>query len=728
MKKTIYKLNILFISILASNILWAQKNNQSPEYVLSQMSEDDKINELNGVDNYLSWIFNSMLKKGLTNKSALAPSGGNKKLDIPTLLFTDGHKGVTAGGRFTAFPSTLLRGASFDKDLEYRIGQAMSSEAEAAGANLIGGCTANLLRNPRGGRSEESYGEDTYLSGEMATAMVKGVQKSGKIMANGKHFALYSIENNRFNVDVKVDERALREVYLPQFKKMVQEGDLASMMSGYNKVNGVYCSENKHLLTDILRNEWGYKGFVVSDWIYGTYSTAKALKAGLNIEMPMKHYFSKDSIMYAIKTNQITWKDVDNAVLPILKQKLKYGQNDSHRLDASTIQKNRALSQEAAEKGMVLLKNECVLPFSQNKVKTILLVGELAKYHNLGEFTYIPDVPKRLRITPYKGMKNVLKDTNVSVWYTDGKNKDELEKLASRADAIVVCAGFTSIDEAENFHTSEGQPILPVVGGGDRDNLNLHPDDIALINLCSRYDKKNMVVVLFGGGTPVVSNWINRTSALLVGGIPGMQGGNALANILFGKVNPSGKLPYSIYENENDYPSFPNSHLQAQQPWEINEKKFQSPFEVKYDYYLGYTLAEKNKIAVSYPFGYGLSYTKFAIDNISTNKQSYSEDDMIEVTCKVTNAGKMQGGEVVQAYVGFENAKVERPAKVLKAFSKVYLSSNQSQNVKLQIPVKDLAYWDVETQSWKVEKIQYTIYVGNSSKAEDLQKVEITVM
>lgn len=728
MKKIIYKLSFILLVILTSNNLWAQsKNNKSPEYILSQMSENDKIREMYGVDNFLTWIFNSMIKVGLTNKSNFATSGGNKKLGIPVLRFTDGHKGITSGGKYTAFPATISRSSAFDRDLEYRVGLAISSEAEAAGASAIGGCTANLLRNPRGGRSEESYGEDSFLAGELGAAFAKGIQHTGKVMAVGKHLALYSIENNRFNVNARVDERALREVYLPHFKKMVQEGGLAGMMSSYNKINGTYASENEELLSTILRKDWGFKGFVISDWEYGTYSTAKAIKAGLNIEMPMAHYYSKDSIKQAIKNNQITWKDVDNAVLPIITQKLKYGQNKPHQLDKNVRNENQKLSQEVAEKGMVLLKNEGVLPFSATKVKNIVLVGELAKYHNLGEITYIPNVPERLRMTPYKGMKNVLKDADVNVWYTDGKNTVELERLVSRADAIVVCVGFTTIDEAENFHTSEGQPILSVVGGGDRDNLNLHPDDIALINMCSRYNKKNMAVVVFGGGTPVVNNWIDRTPALLVGGIPGMEGGNALANILFGNVNPSGKLPYSIYKDENDYPSFPNSHLQSQRPWEINEKKFQSPFDVDYDYYIGYTLAEKKNIPVSYPFGFGLSYTHFSFGTPSTSQSIYGENDDIKVNVRVTNTGQMKGGEVVQVYAGFENAKIERPNKVLKGFEKVYLNAGESKDIQISIPVKELAYWDAGSKSWEVEKIAYTLYVGNSSKAEDLQKIQVSV-
>jgi len=214
---------------------------------------------------------------------------------------------------------------------------------------------------------------------------------------------------------------------------------------------------------------------------------------------------------------------------------------------------------------------------------------------------------------------------------------------------------------------------------------------------------------------------------LLYAGYFGMEGGNALANILFGKANPSGKLPYSIFVNEVDYPTFPNHPRKSVDSWEINEKKMADPYQVDYGYYLGYTLAEKKNLPVSFHFGYGLSYTNFKIENIVTDKKEYAEDDVIKVKCKVTNIGKLKGSEVVQVYIGFENAKVDRPIKVLKGFSKVELDTNSASVVEVSVPVKELAYWDINSKSWKVEKIAYPVYVGNSSRFEDLQKVDIAV-
>lgn len=728
MKNHIYRACLVLAGflILATTLNAQQK--QSAEELLAKMSPGEKIKEINGVDDYLQYMFVSAATKGLTGKGLVSVSGGNKKLGIPQLKFTDGHKGITGAGKWTTFPTTLLRAASFDKDLEYRVGKAMATEMEASGSTLFGGVTLNLVRNPRGGRAEESYGEDAFLSGKLGVQLTKGVQESGKVMAMAKHFAMNSIENNRFNINVSTTERALREVYLSQFERVVKEGKVSAVMSAYNRINGVYCAENKMLLTDVLRNEWGFDGFVMSDWVHCVHHTAQSIKAGLNIEMPMRRFYSQDSIMSAIKNGEITWADVDKLVLQILRKKLEYGDNKAHRLDRKVRKADEALSQESAEKSIVLLKNNNVLPFNTNQIKNILLVGELANYHNLGEFGYLPSTPEYKRITPLKGVRNYMRDnkTGVTVWYTDGKDKVEYEKLASRADAVVVCVGFTSLDEGENMHTSEGVKFAPIVGGGDRDNLNLHQDDINLINLTSRITD-NMVVVLFGAGTSVVSQWVGRAPALLVAGIPGQNGGNALANILFGKVNPSGKLPYSIYKDENDYPEFPNSHLQIQQPWEVSDSKYVDPYDVDYGYYIGYTLADKKKIPVSFPFGFGLSYTDFAFGNPSTVKSVYGVNDVVKVNVEVTNTGKMEGGEVVQVYAGFENAKVERPIKVLKGFEKVYLNPGESRNVQIEVPVKELAYWDVDSKSWKVEKINYTLYVGNSSKNEDLQKVQIAV-
>lgn len=726
MKNNIFKISLMLVGLCLFSTSVNAQQKLSAEEVLAKMTPEQKIKELYGVDEFLDWIFKNMMHNGTTGKDNPATSGGDKDLGIPQLRFTDGHKGVKAGGKFTTYPTTLLRGATFDKELEYRVGKAIATEMEAGGNSLFGGCTVNIIRNPRGGRTEEAYGEDTYHSGELGTEMVKGVQESGKVMALAKHYIMNSIENTRFDVSANVNERAMREVYLPQFKKMVQEGKLAAVMSSYNKINGVYASDSKLLLNDILRDEWGFDGFVISDWVNGTYSTAKSIKAGMNIEMPMARYHSKDSIMAAIDKGQITWGDVDKLVLQVIKKKMEFGQSKQHKLDAKVRANNEALAQEVAEKGIILLKNDNVLPFDKKNVKNILYVGQLAKFHNLGQKGYIPYTPNRKKLTPVEGAGVYLKGSDVNIWYTDGKNKAELDQLATRADAVVVCVGFTDIDEGENFTNTDGSPILSVVGGGDRYNMNLHQDDINLINITRRHNP-NMAVVMFGAGTPVVDQWIKRAPALLVGGIPGQNGAVALAKILFGDVSPSGKLPYSIYKNENDYPAIPDSHLQAQQPWDVRDNHFNDPFNVDYGYYMGYTLAERNNIPVSFPFGFGLSYTDFNINNVQTDKKVYGANDVIKVTCKVANVGKMKGGEAVQVYVGFENAKVERPVKALKGFEKVYLEAGKSQNVTIEVPVKELAYWDVASQSWKVEHIDYTLYVGNSSRNQDLQRVQISI-
>lgn len=729
MNNIINKFRITACCLLAlSSGIFAQRT-ETAESILAKMTPAEKIAQMYGEKSANDYMIASILKQGLTGKSTAARSGELKKYNIPAFVYADGHKGVISQGKWTVFPPTLTRSASFDKELENRVGQVFGEEAKASGINALGGVTANLLRNPRGGRSEESYGEDPMLSALMGVQLVKGIQKDNHVMAVLKHFAMYSIEESRLFLNVTTNERTLREVYLPHFQKMVQDGNAAAIMSAFNKINGEFCGENKYLLTDILRNDWGFKGFVTSDWVYGFYNSVKGIKAGLNQEMPAMQHYSVDSIMSDIAKNKISWSDIDALVLPILRQKLAYGENKPYNLDKETKIKHRQLSQEVEEKSIVMLKNENVLPLSTKSVKSILVIGELAKCYNLGEPMHTSDVNERDVITPLKGLKNYLKGTDVVINYCSGNDKTEVERLGKNADAIILCVGYSSADESEYVYSPEGENVIHQLMGGNRKSMNLHQNHIDLINLIPRYCPKT-TVVFFGSGCPIVSTWIKRAQSLLFAGYQGMAGGNALANVIFGKVNPSGKLPYSIFERESDYPLFPgglNKPVSTASDYVGVQNKAVDPYEINYDYYLGYTLAEKQNIPVSFHFGYGLSYTQFTIGNIASDKKLYSETDTIKVKCTVKNTGEVQGGEVVQLYAGFENAKVDRPVKVLKNFAKVYVNAGETAQVELSIPVKDLAYWDVTTNSWKVEKINYPLYIGNSSRMEDLQRLEIIV-
>ncbi len=720
------KLLILCVSIIFSVGLRAQSQ-ETAESILAKMTPEEKIDQMYALDGYDDHIIQSILHKGLTNKSITVNGGENKKYDVPGYFFGDGPKGLIEHGNWTFFPATLTRAASFDPELENRIGQVMSAEAEAAGINSIGAATANLLRNPKGGRAEESYGEDTYLSGVMGADLVKGIQASGKVIATAKHFALYSCEENRFNANILADERTMMEVYLPHFKRMVKEGHLKALMTSYNKINGEYASENKFLMKTVLRDYWGYEGLAVSDFVFGMYSTTGPIKVGMNMELPAKEYYKEEAIYKAIENGEITWDDIDALVLQILKVKLEVGQPKAHKVSNAVMKQHTELARESEEKSIVMLKNDNILPYDINEVKNILLVGELAKHHNMGNEGYLGDYPQLRSINPLEGMKNYTKGKNIKVTYTDGKDKKELARLARLADATIVCVGYTQLDEAEYLLDPEGVPIRgDMTFGGDRENMNLHQLDIDLINMTPRYCK-NTTVVFFGAGTPVVSNWINNAPALLYAGYCGLEGGSALARIVFGDVNPSGKLPYSIFVNETDYPAFPYNPRRKTEDWEIYSKDYVDPYEFTYEYYLGYTLSDKENIPVSFPFGFGLSYTDFEINNISTDKTTYSEDETIIVKCQLKNTGNVKGAEVVQVYAGFENAQVERPYKVLKGFTKTELESGNTKTIEIQIPVKDLAYWDVESQTWKVEKIKYPIFVGNSSDNKELTKIEISV-
>lgn len=727
----IYMKNIITVAFMLIGSLLLSGNGiaqekESAENVISKMTIDEKLSQLFGIHDYMTHNIKSTMRASITGKGMMVTSGELEKYNIPGMTFVDGPKGVSYHGKHTVFPAPVLRSFAFDKELEFRIGEALAAETKSCGANYIGAVTLNLTTHPHNGQAELWYGEDPTVAGLLGVELTKGVQNEKDVMACAKHFAMFELETNKGEVNAVIGERALREVYLVPFRKVVQDARIASMMPGYNKVNGIYACEQKQLLTDIARDEWGFEGFYGSDWGFGVYNGLNSIKAGNNIEMPLDVHYRKDTILSFINNGQLTWNEIDELILPTIKTKMEYGANKAYSLGADVIKEHRQLAQECAEKGIVLLKNNNVLPLNSKELKNVLVVGDLAKSGNLGEHFYVPDHRKSDVVTPLKGIRNFFKGTNTTVTFVNGKDRDELNTLADKADAIIVCVGRSDEDQSESVvNPDTNTPMFGMRSAGDREHLDLFLDEQNMIRTVSRSGKK-MTVIYFGGSAVITSTWDHLASSIINAGFPGMNGGAALANIIFGKVNPSGKLSYSIFEKESDYPAMPNDPMERATTKDGYDP-YKDPYDVEYGYYHGYMLAEKNDIPVSYPFGFGLSYTNFKIDNISTDKKTYGEKDVIKVTCNLTNVGDREGGEVVQVYAGFKNAKIERPVKAIKDFEKVYLEANGSKTVELSIPVKDLAYWDVDSQSWKIEKITYPIYVGNSSRTEDLQIVEVSV-
>jgi len=613
----------------------------------------------------------------------------NKRLGIPGLRCIDGPRGV-GKGLATAFPVGMARGASWDADLERRIGEAMGYEARAEGANILLAPCINILRHPSWGRAQETYGEDPVLLGVMGSAFVIGTQKY--VMACSKHYAANNIEGSRFYVNAIIDERTLREVYLPHFKMTVDAG-VASVMSAYNDVNGFLCAHSRHLLVDILKNEWGFKGFVISDWENAVEDTVLAANGGLDIEMPRGEHYNVHKLRNAIEQGKVSEKAIDDSVRRILRMKYSFITPDFFKgFDKSKVggKEHAELAREAAQKGIVLLKNEKnALPLDKSKLKTIAVLGKLASKPNIGDHGS-SDVSPPYVITPLQGLKNKA-GAQVKVVYESGANLESAKRIAKSADAVIIVAGMTAADEGEGGY-----------GFGDRLNLNLHSEDEKLIKAIGPLTDR-LIVVLEAGAAVLMENWIDDADAIVMAWYPGMEGGNALADLLFGDVNFSGKLPITFGKTLEQYPPFdPKAR------------------EVKMEYYLGYKWFEHNGSEPRFPFGYGLSYTSYKYSNLKLDKKQIGKSGKIAVSVDVTNTGKMAGEEVVQLYVSYNGSKVERANKDLKGFTRVGLQPGETKTVKLELNATDLAYWDVEKNRWEIEEIEYTVLVGPSSSAKDL--------
>ena len=697
------------------NNFWEIDTDSLSRELVNLMTFEEKIDQMYGEKMYKSVpkFFGSFILK---EKFPHIYVGRNDRLNIPPWVLSDGPRGARVLDKnisaVTTFPVAMARAASWNTSLEYQVHDVISKEMRANKTNYAATPCINLLRHPGWGRAQETYGEDPWLLGEFGVAAVKGIERNN-VMACPKHFALNSIENSRWVIDVSIDERTLREVYLPHFKKVIQKGKPASIMSAYNKVRGTYSGSNRELLTEILRNDWGFDGFISTDWMYGIYDGIEAINAGLNVEMPWQDEYSYDIIKEGIKEGKIKIEQIDNLVYNSLKTRLKYAFSyDSIEYNQKLILKSDhiELARKAAEESMVLIKNEKILPFKIMENMRVGVFGNLADLNNTGDMGSSNSSSPYV-ITPYQGIKNYFKNTDTEVIYDDGNNLDKTIKIAENLDQIVIVVGYTFKDEGEYImsrgqmlKSAEAKELVGVEGiGGDRENLELSKKDYELITEISKVND-NVVVVYVGGSAINMNKWIDEIPAILFSWYSGMEGGNALAKILYGDVNPSGKLPFTIAKNDEDYPYF-------------------NPFTdtITYGYYHGYTLFEKYDKEIAYHFGHGLSYSNFLIDNFRIID---NDTDKIVFSTDIKNNSKIKGKEVLQLYVGFENSKINRPLKLLRDFKKLELEPGEKKTVLLSVDIEDLAYYNDEEKRWEVEDIKYNFYVGNSSDNKKLIKIE----
>lgn len=625
-------------------------------------------------------------------------AGGNERLNIPTMRFFDGPRGLVSG-EATCFPVSIARAASFDRELEYRIGDVIGKEVRAAQGNYFGGVCINLLRHPAGGRAQEGYGEDSYLTGQMGVSLMKGVQ-SNNVMACIKHYAVNNQENTRFDVNVEADERVLREVYLPHFMECV-DNDAASVMGSYNKFRGDQVCASSYLLTKVLKEDWNFRGFVISDFIFAVKDTELSARAGLDIEMPTTIFYG-NKLLKAVKDGRVPENHIDESAFRIARTVLKYEMAPDPLPDypESLIGSGEhiALALEAAERSIVLMQNNNkVLPFDRKETKRVLVAGKLAVSQNIGDHGSSRVRPAYI-VTPLDGLKK-LYGSEVEFFHDSGENTDSLKEKIRKADAVVYVVGYNHDDEGEYATKSK------YTTGGDRKSLRLHESESRMIRETAMLSK-NSVVVLIGGSAIIVEEWKDKVNGIIHAFYPGMEGGTAIAKVLFGDVNPGGKLPFTVASDESHYPGF-----------DINAT------EVTYDRYHGYIKLDHDGNKASFPFGFGLSYTEFSHDSLSVE----CGPDGVVASLIVTNTGERKGDQVIQLYIGFDGSKVEREHKLLKGFERVSLNPGETRKVSISCPFERLRYYDPVSGSWILEKMEYQLYLGPDSDEGDLLKSTFTI-
>lgn len=784
--------------------------------LLKQMTVAEKLSYVGGVD----WMYTKNIDR----------------LGIPRMKMSDGPQGLGTNGKSTAYPATVMLAATWNENLAYQYGKALGDDCRARGVNILLGPAVNIYRAPFCGRNFEYMGEDPYLTSRTAVGYIKGVQDRG-VMATIKHFIANNSDYDRDNISNDIDERTLNEIYFPSFKAAVQEAEVGAVMSSYNYLNGIYTTESPWLLKEVLRNQWGFNGLVMSDW-GSTHHCIPAVKGGLDLEMAGGEKMNPKDLAYYLKTGDITMDMIDEKVRHILRVLIAFGFKDRVQEDKNIPLDNPASVETAlnvAREGLVLLKNEKnILPINPKKYKHIIVTGKNAHgyvkgggsggvtpfhytsmfdgiqkeaaSHNINieyidELDFLPQimytdkdadeqglraeyfnnielqgnptvkqVEKKIRYswtgggtelpgmnrenfsvrwsgvmrpaqtgtyefslggddgyrmyiddqaviddwTPGAYRNKVLTKTLEAgksykirieyyqkggaagvnfIWKLKGDNKDYLAEYLNKADLIIACIGHSSDSEGEGSDRTFGLP-------------DVDQSLLSSVLKCS----KPVIGVVNAGGNVEMQGWEPKMKGLLWAWYAGQEGGQAVADVLFGKVNPSGKLPMTFEKKWEDNPAYNSYH------------DHDGDKHVKYteSIFIGYRGYDKLKREVQYPFGYGLSYTTFKLANVKVANQN--ADGSIDVTCTLANTGKREGAQVVQLYIGKVGGTVERPEKELKKFQKISLKAGESATVKMTIPKDAFTYYNVENKKFVKDAGTYNIMVGFSSRDIKVQK------
>lgn len=635
-----------------------------------------------------------------------------ERLGIPASMVSDGphglrkqdqegdHLGVNDSIKAVCFPAGCGTAASFNRELLVQMGETLGAECQAEGVSVILGPAVNIKRSPLCGRNFEYYSEDPLLASEMAGALIHGVQ-SRQVGTSIKHFLANNQETRRMSSDSRVDERTLREIYLAAFEGAVRKEKPWTVMCSYNKINGTYAAQNHKYLTEVLRDEWGFEGYVMSDW-GAVNNRVEDLKAGLDLEMPSSMGANDRLIVGAVQSGELEESVLDTAVERILNVVFHYEENRdrSAKFDRD---KDHEMARKVAQETIVLLKNEGVLPLAEKD--EVVFIGKYAKtpryqgggssHINSHKVTSAWDVAKDMgNVTYVQGFDD--KEDK-----TDEKLLVEAVEAAKKAKAAVIFAGLPDAFESEGF---------------DREHMAMPMCQNELIRQVAEV-QPNTVVVLHNG-SPVEMPWVGQVKGILEAYLGGQAVGGAVCDILFGKVNPSAKLPETFPLKLEDNPSY-LSYIGEGDVVEYREGIF-----------VGYRYYDKKKMDVLFPFGHGLSYTTFAYSNLRTDKEQMKDTDIMKVSVDVTNTGKMAGKEIVQLYVADRESTVIRPVKELRDFAKVELLPGETKTVTFTLDKRAFAYYSVRIHDWHVETGVFDIMIGKSSRDIVLTKevsVESTV-
>jgi beta-glucosidase len=725
------------------------KYDKQIDSIISQMTIEEKVNMLHAKHMFVS--------------------AGVERLGIADIKYADGPFGIREemqpdgwmplgweNDKATFFPTGSALAATWSPELAYAYGTGIAREARLRGKDMILGPAINIQRIPTGGRTYEYLSEDPFLSSQLAVGYTKGAQDNG-IAVCLKHFALNNQENNRGTMNVIIGERAMREIYLPPFRAAVEDGDAYGVMSAYNKVDGWWCAENDMLLNKILRNDWGFAGMVISDW-GGTHSTVNSVKNGLNVEMPDKRYLGQ-ALLDSVEAGLVSEEIINQHVREILRIRLaiKPVPEEIANKEITSQPAQQKIAYEVACKSIVLLKNDGVLPLQLGNRPVIAVIGTNAT-QPMASGGFGAGVKTLYEVTPLEGLKNRIGD-KAEIIFAQGyeqvkfgfgnrfrrRTEEELERearekeltaekltkealeVAAKADIVLFIGGDNRAVETE---------------GSDRKDIFLPSGQDKLISKIAEVNPD--IVTVLVSGAPNDLNVVKPLSkALLISWFNGSEGGNALADVLLGNISPGGRLPFTLPVRLEDSPAYalgnypqgaenPDIFVNLVSGNDSIENKSKEPVNIQKNdpnmaYYseeslVGYRWYDTKNVPVMYPFGYGLTYTTFNYANLKTDRETYGRNDTITLSLELKNTGNTSADEVVQAYIHRIHPSVEWPQKELKAFSRIPLNPGENKTVSLEIPVKNLQYWNENKHAWDDDLCDIELLVGASAGDIKLKK------